>query len=234
MKLPEMVTIPAGEFLYGEKKEVVYLPAYSIGKYPVTNAEYLIFVEETLRKWESPNGMNPGFATHPATYVTWHDAIAYCAWLSEKAGEKYRLPTEQEWEKAARGTDGREYPWGNEWEEGLCNTWESGISNTTVVGKYSQEGNSPYGCSDMAGNIWEWTGSWYNEREVCRVMRGGPWYLNRLIARCAFRGRGAPVLFRDGIGFRVVSPGSISDSCVLNSGSDFLCPHCGKKIYISQ
>ena len=89
--------------------------------------------------------------------VSWQDAQAYCQWLSEKTGKSYRLPSEAEWEKAARGADGRVYPWGNEWDAAKCNTRESKIQGTSPVGQFSTLGDSPSGCADMVGNVWEWT-----------------------------------------------------------------------------
>jgi len=117
----ETILIPPGPFLYGnDKEERVIEHAYRIGKYPVTNAEYAHFLgatsEDQLPHW--PDGQLPGLADHPVVNVTWHDAAAYCEWAGG------RLPTEEEWERAARGTDGREYPWG-EWAEGRCNTCEA-------------------------------------------------------------------------------------------------------------
>lgn len=102
---------------------------------------------------ESPIGLD-----HPVIYVTQHDATVYCRWLSEITGKSYRLPSEAEWEKAARGTDGRIYPWGDQWEAGRCNAQPSGKRDTTPVGAYPQ-GKSPYGLLDTAGNVWEWTRS---------------------------------------------------------------------------
>jgi len=89
--------------------------------------------------------------------VTWDDAIAYCKWLEETTGRNYRLPSEAEWEYAARGSDGRLYPWGNAFDAKRCNAQPSGIGGTTAVGYYSPVGDSPRGCADMAGNVREWT-----------------------------------------------------------------------------
>ncbi len=197
-----VVEIPAGEFLMGDRKRKVYADIFWIDRYPVTNAQYKRFVEATghppPRDWK--DGSYPTEkATHPVVYVTWHDAVAYAEWAGK------RLLTEEEWEKAARGTDGRVYPWGD-WEEGRCNTWEAGIGDTTPVGQYSPGGNSPYGCADMAGNVWEWmaTGS-SDYREV----RGGSWYYYRDYARCAYRSRSLPNASDYFRGFRCVSPISL-------------------------
>lgn len=211
---PQMVTVPAGEFMmggkdYDDEKPVhqVSLPEYRIGRYPVTNAEYQRFLDDTDHPWPASweEGRYPaGKANHPVVTVSWHDALAYCKWLSQKTGKIYRLPTEAEWEKAARGTDGREYPWGNDFDKTKCNTQESGILTTTSVGIYL-EGASPYGVHDMAGNVWEWCADWFNENEykgrensivkdpqgpkegTYRVLRGGSFVLDLRLARCAGR-----------------------------------------------
>ncbi len=98
---------------------------------------------------------------HPVVNVTWHDAVAYCKWLAGVTGKAYRLPSEAEWEKAARGTDGRIYPWGDEWHRMRCNASGGKRGGTTRVGNYSPLGDSPYGCADMVGNVCEWTRSLY-------------------------------------------------------------------------
>ncbi len=212
---PEMILIPAGEFWMGEPPRQEYLPAYYIAKTPTTNIQYLAFVQaggKRPKHWKS--GKIPaGKEQHPVVHVSWYDAVAYCDWLSQATAKIYRLPTEQEWEKAARGTDGRAYPWGNVWQDGLCNVGESGIKGITPVGRYSPRGDSPYGCVDMAGNVWEWTDSWYDEDKNVRVVRGGSWYHVRGGARCAARlDGGSPDSSFSYFGFRCVSPVSPSGS----------------------
>ena len=213
---PEMVLIPAGEFLMGSDPSVdknargneqpqhtLYLPDYYLAKTPVTNAQYAAFVEATTYHrqpggWE--HGKPPsGKEDHPVVWVSWHYAVAYCNWLAEVTGRPYRLPSEAEWEKGARGTDGRIYPWGNQWDAKRCNTREGGKGDTTPVGAYPQ-GASPYGLLDMAGNVWEWTRSIHKsypydpddgredlEAEGDRVLRGGAFRNRRWYVRCACR-----------------------------------------------
>jgi formylglycine-generating enzyme required for sulfatase activity len=166
----EMVRVPAGAFLYGEQKEKIELPGFWIDRTPVTNAEYACFVAATGHdKPQHWKGKTPPkkIADHPVVYVSWHDAVAYAKWAGK------RLPSEQEWEKAARGSDGREYPWGDQKPTPeLCN-FDGNEGGTTPVGKYSPQGDSPHGCVDIAGNVWEWTESSFS-RDT-KVLRGGAW-----------------------------------------------------------
>ena len=197
-----MITVPAGEFMMGDKKRKVYVDAFRIDKYPVTNAQYKRFVDATGRQspkhWE---GNDPAEkALHPVVYVTWHDAVAYAEWAGK------RLPTEKEWEKAARGSDGREYPWGDRFDSGKCNTHEAGIGGTTPVGQYSPGGDSPYGCADMAGNVWEWTATEHEKYKGVRVLRGGSWCDLLDLARCSFRNGDRPHYSSRYVGFRCVAP----------------------------
>jgi formylglycine-generating enzyme required for sulfatase activity len=230
---PEMVLIPAGEFLMGSDPSVdkdaqdeeqpqhtLYLPDYYLAKTPVTNAQYAAFAQATYRQPSHWEGGKPpsGKEDHPVVNVTWHDAVAYCHWLSEVTGRPYRLPSEAEWEKGARGTDGRIYPWGNQWDAERCNSEESGKGDTTPVGAYP-EGASPYGLLDMVGNVWEWTRSavksypydpddgredFVAERD--RVLRGGSWFDVRVGARCVERNWDDPNTSDFDFGFRLVSP----------------------------
>lgn len=197
-----MVYIPEGESLmgdddddlnYAKPQHKVYLDGYWIYKYPVTVGQYRQFCEEIKHKM--PPTPDWGWKDdHPVVNVTWHDANAYCEWVGSdssgfSASRNVRLPTEAEWEKAARGTSGRKYPWGDEWDASRCNSWEKGPHQTTPVGSYPQ-GASPYGVQDMAGNVWEWCEDWYAENyyinapnwnpkgpeaKKYRTLRGGSW-----------------------------------------------------------
>ena len=246
VKGKEFIPIPPGEFLMGTTdsrwqelraltgkypfnhecpQHPVNLAGHLIGRYPVTNQDYQEFVEATqhrvpFRDDEWSRDMNwdlakrtfpPGKAHHPVTLVSWHDARAYCAWFGG------RLPSEAEWEKAARGDDGREWPWGNQWQPDRCNSGETGIRNTTPVDQYGIRGESPYGVADMAGNVWEWCSSLPDTypyraddgREANipagkRAQRGGAWGLSQWEVRCAVRGAAHPDDFGFNVGFRVV------------------------------
>ncbi len=210
MDAPEgMVWVAPGPFICGagEGTRVLRLErGFFVARTPVTNGEYARFVAATDRKppqhWK---GKSPpeGIADHPVVLVSWHDATAYAAWAG------LRLPSEEEWERAARGMDGREYPWGDEFDPTRCNTRESGIGTTTPVGQYSPGGDSPCGCADMAGNVWEWTSSEWAPGSGGRVVRGGSWGGYRDFGRCAVRGGVDPVDSDDGSGFRCVSPVSL-------------------------
>jgi formylglycine-generating enzyme required for sulfatase activity len=239
---PEMTLIPAGEFLMGsdaqqdrnaesyeEPQHSLYLPEFLLAKTPVTQAQYREFVRATGHK--APYGWSngtppPDKEDHPVVDVSWYDAQDYCQWLSEATGKSYSLPSEAEWEKGARGTDGRLYPWGNPWDSRRCNSKEGRQGNTTPMGAYLQ-GVSPYGVLDMVGNVWEWTSSLWGmypypsdakeraRREdlqapdaQARMLRGGAFDCNRGLVRCACRLRSRPSESGEVIGFRVVLPAS--------------------------
>lgn len=193
-----MIEIPAGVFIMGSDMgdpedspaHEIDLSAFEIDKFEVTNADFATFVQTTgyvtdaenagKKSWRDSFG--DGKEAHPVVRVTWNDATAYCAWLDK------RLPTEAEWEKAARGTEGWSFPWGNEWDPTKTNVKATGLRSTAVVGSFGA-GASPYGVEDMVGNVWEWTANWYEAYpgntaggayygETCRVTRGGGWFDN--------------------------------------------------------
>ena len=311
--LPPMQEIPAGEFLFGsdlsdkdaynnEKttERKMTLPAFSVGRYPVTNAEFKHFVDaggykddrwwtaeglawkqgganahegaiqnwldtrkfikdfgvekaarqwnmrlqeqrfwaevtqldddaaqERARKlfdrpfdrpgyWDDPALSSPA---RPVVGVNWYEASAYSNWLSAVTGKNFRLPTEFEWERAARGEDGRVYPWGNEFDPRKCSSAEGQIYRTTPIGLFPN-GVSPHGIFEASGNVWEWTASWFKAYpgqaedhsddygEKFRTVRGGSWGFNRGAVRCAVRNGDVPDDFSSSSGFRLVSPGS--------------------------
>lgn len=250
---PETIRIPEGPFLMGstddelaqvfgeavpdwvrdeQPQHEVFLSTYRIGRYPITNQEYHAFVEATNhaapRHWKE--GTYPeGQGDHPVVYVSWEDARDYCAWLTEAIateGVTYQLPTEAQWEKAARGTDARIYPWGDTWDPNKVNSEEAGPSRRTAVGAYAPDGDSPYGLSDMTGNAWEWCADWYSQYtyrdrdeetvenptgppEGTRlVLRGAAFLSDDGYVRCATRYDLLPSGRFDGVGFRVVAQSS--------------------------
>jgi formylglycine-generating enzyme required for sulfatase activity len=239
---PITVYVPAGPFLMGiNLAENVYpaetpqhsvtLPSYRMGKYPITNQQYGEFVKQTGH--DSPpasagwmlNRPPAGKLDHPVVSVTWHDAVAYCQWLSGVTSKAYRLPSEAEWEKAARGADGRLYPWGNSWQEDACNHNQTG---TTAVTHYEAFA-SPYGCVDMIGNVAEWVGTrWGENRQtpdyaypyqlhdgrdnfaddpqktrMRRLFRGGSYKDEVTMCRCTARAHIRPESASNFRGFRV-------------------------------
>jgi formylglycine-generating enzyme required for sulfatase activity len=169
-------------------------------------------------QWQSGNPPR-GKEQHPVVNVSWHDAVAYCNWLADVTGKAYRLPSEAEWEKGARGSGGRIFPWGNQWISAASNGREGGKGDTTPAGAYP-EGASPYGTLDMAGNVWEWTSSVYKAYpydsedgredlkaadDVRRVLRGGAFVNLAWRVRSAFRGSDLPDFAFWDRGFRVAS-----------------------------
>jgi formylglycine-generating enzyme required for sulfatase activity len=236
---PRMMPIPAGEFLMGSDPQAdrnalnaeqpptqVYLPAYSLSRTPITNLQYAAFVAATgyepPRQWRNGKPRR-GREHHPVVRTSWYDAVAYCRWLSQLTGKPYRLPTEAEWEKGARGADGSIYPWGDTWDSTRCNTKEGGPGDTTPVEAYPQ-GASPYGLLGMAGNVWEWTSSLYWEypyraddgREDltspdARVLRGGSWLNLYDSARAACRRHYIPAYHSRIHGFRCCLGTKIGD-----------------------
>jgi formylglycine-generating enzyme required for sulfatase activity len=215
----DMVKVPKGPFLYGEKRvHEVIDHDYWIDQYPVTNEKYRMFILANGYvnhaywsvdgwKWKTENKVKiPEYwndttwnkADFPVVGVSYYEAEAYAKWAGK------RLPTEQEWEKAARGEDGREYPWGDEFDKEKCNSAEAGFWHTTPVTQYPK-GVSPYGCYDMAGNVWNWCANWYeDQKDSSPVLRGGSWYFKPETVRVSSRtGYGAGYRSYD-LGFRLV------------------------------
>jgi formylglycine-generating enzyme required for sulfatase activity len=243
---PQMIKISGGPFLMGSTKgqveqsikdgaektwieweqpqNVVELSEFHIGKYPITNREYQHFIIDSKHRpplaWNGTH-FPPEKGEHPVVKVSWEDANKYCEWLSQKTEKKYRLPTEAEWEKAARGEDGRIWSWGNDFIEMNTNTNEIKLGGTTPTGQFSPQGDSPYGCSDMIGNVWEWCNDWFEGNEYknrgdkaienpkgpetgeTRVIRGGSFSYTKGDSRCASRLSFVPKFSLRDIGFRV-------------------------------
>jgi formylglycine-generating enzyme required for sulfatase activity len=225
----QWMNIPAGEFLMGDNfnegnpderpVHAVYLDSYYISKYEVTFDQYDKFCELTDRK--KPDDFGWGRANRPVICVSWNDAKAFCDWLSSKTGKNIHLPTEAQWEKAARGTDQRRYPWGNSAPNCGKVNYNSGYGNcqgkTMPVGSYSSW-VSPYGVHDMAGNVQEWcldrySPTYYLESPynnptgptsgIYYVRRGGAWNCFEFYIRCAFRGYHPAEIAVNTFGFRL-------------------------------
>lgn len=216
--MSETIKIPAGEFtmgaviLGGAPQHTVYLDDYAIGRNPVTVAEFRGFANGSGYEFDW-SGNEPAWGwqdDHPMVNVSWDDARACCMFMG---GD---LPTEAQWEKAARGADAREYPWGNDWDPGNCHSSvKDQAFGSAPVGCFPQ-GASPYGCLDMAGNVWEWCLDWCNpyssERQenpvgpligLYRMLRGGSWCgIDPEGFRCAYRLYFVPTTRLNCIGFR--------------------------------
>jgi formylglycine-generating enzyme len=225
----EMVVIPAGSFIRGsaagegrldeQPRRKLYLDTFAIDKYEVSNARYGQFLEDTLHKpplnvfGERPLHKETDIADLPVVQVTWHDAVDYCFWAGK------RLPTEAEWEKAARGTDGRLFPWGNESPTAQRANYEKEWDGRTTFVEVTAlpEGQSPDGLFNLSGNVREWVQDWYDpeyysiapnknpkgpETGILKVIRGGSWKSFDMDLRTASRGKGGFALKTHGIGFR--------------------------------
>ena len=215
-----LVYVPAGEFLMGsadsdtlassneKPQHRVTLDAFWIDKTEVPNAMYARCVQagackapsQTKSPTRSSYYGTPAYDNYPVIYISWNDAQKYCAWAGR------RLPTEAEWEKAARGPDGRKYPWGNDFDNGKLNSGGAGLNDTAAVGSYPA-GASPYGALDMAGNAWEWVADWNDDTYYVgsparnptgpdsgtfRVLRGGAWQNTQRGVRTPSRFRSDP------------------------------------------
>ncbi|MBW2394469.1 MAG: SUMF1/EgtB/PvdO family nonheme iron enzyme [Deltaproteobacteria bacterium] len=206
--------VPEAWFRKSTPRHEVELDAYEIGRFLVTESEYLTFIQET-GVWEIPdhwedNCPPPYRANHPVYGVSWQGILLYAEWISEQAGCQYRIPTEAEWERTARGTDRRAFPWGDSFEATRCNTREGGVGNTTPVGIYPS-GISACGALDMAGNVEEYVADLYwpypestfedGSFGTYRITRGGVYSLDADLARCDRRHGGD---YNGPSGFRLV------------------------------
>ncbi len=223
-----MAAVAGGPFRRGSDQKsdespirTIDLEPFFVDLRPVTHAEYQRFVDETGHRvpfvnapWAKPFNWKKGrhpreLRDHPVVLVSWYDAVAYAQWAQK------RLPTEAEWEKAARGTDGRTYPWGEGIDRSRCN-FKRNQGGTTPVGQFEKD-RSPYGCADMAGNVWEWCADWYQagyyrtapaasppgpESGKDRVLRGGAWDTTEEALTCTFRYHQQPHIQNPFIGFR--------------------------------
>ena len=228
--------VEKGFFGREQPQHTVTLPDYLIAKHPVTVGQFRAFFGAggygerrywTAAGWawrEAANRRRPAYWDDaawtgderlPVVGVSWYEAMAYCRWLSLETGRDYRLPAEAEWEKAARGTDGRTFPWGDRFDAQRCNVRAGGLGHTVPVGSYSPRGDSPYGCAEMVGNVSEWTltrftpypyhaGDGRNDPEGDRerVTRGGSWHSPVLRARTSSRGMNDPFFSDNDLGFR--------------------------------
>ena len=238
---PELVEIPAGTFLMGDEKHKIELDAFAIARYPVTNAQYQMFVDDGgyTEKWREcwteagwnwkrnrtnrrDYGVDFNGANQPVVGVTWYEAIAYANWLAKTSGKPYKLPIEAEWERAARHTDGREYPWGNKWQKVAANCKELGLQRTTAVGVFPT-GATVEGVLDMSGNAYEWCqtrnrneknknykmpydgedGRENVEGTMLRMLHGGYYGSSPQYLRCSCRRHDRPNYGHQYLGFRV-------------------------------
>jgi formylglycine-generating enzyme required for sulfatase activity len=232
----ELIRVPAGNFVFGATdpdpdhglpRRAIHLHEYWIGGNPVTNAQFARFVEAThyvttaestgysrvwaggrwrdveRAYWRRPEGPRSNIDErlhHPVVCVSWFDAQAYCEWAG------LRLPAEKEWEKAARGPEGRLFPWGEEAPSAGRANFALRHGTTTAVGHYSPAGDSVYGVADLAGNVWEWTSSWFDapgQPQRSRVARGGAWPSDADNLRATYRVDVDPMLRFNTLGFRV-------------------------------
>ena len=204
-----------------EPQRQIELDGFYMGRYPITNAQYQVFVSRTrqsLPRYQEKSRFNSSLM--PVVGITWYEAVAFCDWLSEKNDQKFRLPTEAEWEKSARGTDGRQYVWGDQWHLDKAHFAESRFKQLVEIGVY-EENVSPYGCRDMVGNCYQWCADWFHAQTYKyssninpkgakagrrKVIRGGSWNTKgQFSGRCANRAAHPPDQAPNWIGFRLAT-----------------------------
>ncbi len=209
------VEIPASQYAYQDGRQTVATP-FRLSRYPVTNSQFALFLQAggyehapwwsdegwqwrqqagvtEPRWWRSGKWNGPN---QPVVGVSFWEAEAFCRWAGG------RLPTEREWEAAARGPEGHRYPWGGDWQDGICNTEEANLGVTTPVGLFPRSRSQPFGLEDMAGNVWKWCEDRISG--VGRVVRGGSWDNQRENASCDFRNWRHPDYRNQFIGFRLL------------------------------
>jgi formylglycine-generating enzyme required for sulfatase activity len=228
----EWVSIPAGWFLHGENKRPASLPAFEFARYPVTHVQFKAFVDDggyQEKRWwqglakqsDAPAEASWTEPNSPRETVNWYDAVAFCRWLDARLGSvpgrQIRLPSEREWERAARNVDGRTYPWGDAEPNGKANfgahageslSPEQKVGRTSAVGIFAVANGDAI--ADLAGNVFEWCVDAHDKpgklnpgKDVSRVLRGGSWNNNSGYLRPAVRGGNLGVLRYDFIGFRL-------------------------------
>lgn len=232
-----LVLIPSGHFRFGEENTLITTSAFYIGCYPITVEQYNCFVNangyaeasywsrigwywKEMHKVTGPDvsGLSEPFhrANHPQVGLSWYEANAFCTWMSQHSGISVTLPNEIEWEKAARGTDGRKYPWGETPPTDIHCNFDDAKGHTTPVGLYPA-GKSPFDCYDLAGNVWEWCRNTEGQLPYSNIaeredlgtralvtMRGGSWLSNRQEVTPWRRGYNYPIIRHSVNGFRVI------------------------------
>lgn len=219
------IDIPAGSVTNG-----VALSPYRISKYPVTNRQYQVFIDaadgyQKSRWWDfsseaeqwrhqQSTPKDPAFSgdDHPRVNISWFEAVAFTRWLSAQTGERIRLPSENEWRRAAQGDQGQAYPWGDAWDGSRCNNSVEPLASkgTTPVKQYEPRGSSPFGVVDLAGNVWEWTLDESSSKidltgKRERLLYGGSWFDNsESVFRANFRVKMTPERRMIYVGFRLV------------------------------
>lgn len=234
----EWIDIPEGKvtltYIGGYLKQITTfdVPSFRISKYPITNEQFDTFIQHEdgyrnlvwwsfssdAKKWRMKRRtpIKTGFEgpRKPRTHITWYECVAFCRWLSAVIGEKITLPTDQQWQHATQGDDGRAYPWGNEFDKTKCNVKLSGIGKATHVNHYQGMGDSPFGVSDTIGNVMEWCLTDYRSGKNDlngaseRILRGYSWNSTdfmRIKYHCAYRGWGDIDCYTNEIGFRICS-----------------------------